>query len=102
MEAISRAAMTLPDLPPLNPGDPAPHELIIPFLDAVARKTEAFRELREKILPKWNPPKAPVRAIHQWLARWRLDSFADHGLNENIQSWVFQILAWWKRDPKAA
>jgi hypothetical protein len=102
MRTTHRGAMPLPGVPPRSPLDPVPAEIIVPFLDAAARVTNAFRELRDDILPTVDASREHGLAVGEWLHKWRLDNFADDGVNEHIRSWVSQILDWWKRDGRAA
>ena len=97
-----RGSAALPKVPPRSQLDPAPHELINHFLDAVARKTGAFRDLRDIVLPTFDPPRMPEPGIEGWIQKWHLSSFEDYEVNERIASFAFQILVWWKRDPNAA
>jgi len=91
-----------PKKPPHYPG-PIPLELVLSFLDAVARKTDAFRELRDEILPLCaSPIVAPLAMIDAWLSRWHLNSFADLELNDRIHAWVFEIIDYWRSDSRAA
>jgi hypothetical protein len=103
METVKRrGGASLPRVPLRSPLDPVPYELIVHFFDAVARKTDAFRELRDTVLPTFNPPWVPEPGIKRWVQKWHLDSFEDYEVNEKIESLAFQVLGWWKRDPTAA
>jgi hypothetical protein len=90
-------------VPPRNQLDPVTHEDLLLFLDAVARKTPAFRQLRDKILPLCtSPTQGPVTMIASWVNQWHLGSFKEYETNERIHAWVFEVLDSWKRDPSAA
>lgn len=108
-------ASRLPYVPPRSSIDPTPPELIVVFLEAVARKTTAFLELRDQILPEYGRrgwkvvekrplrfrgqhstlgQMAPLEKIKIWLERWNLSRFQDYEVNQRIESFVFQILDW--------
>lgn len=94
-------------LPPRASDDPVAQELVFRFLDGLASVTDAFRELRDDILPNCERhgdgfylKRAP--GFDEWLRRWNLDSFEDGELNNRISWWASEILQQWKNDPKAA
>jgi hypothetical protein len=92
--------VTLPHVAPFSAADPPSSDLIILFLEAVARVTPAFEELRNSILPKYSPPRADVEAIEAWIRKWHLD-FENHYLRQPVQSWIFSVLDYWRRDVQA-
>ncbi len=94
-------------IPPRASGDHVTPELVFKFLDAAAGVTNAFRELRDDILPNcelhdggFYLKRAP--GFREWISRWKLDSFKDDELNNRISWWASEILQQWKNDPKAA
>lgn len=92
--------MALPYVAPFSAADPPSPDLIALFLEAVARTTPAFKELRASILPKYSPPHADVKAIEAWIRKWHLD-FENHNLRQPVQSWIFSVLDYWRRDAQA-
>ena len=93
--------MAIPYVAPFAAMDPPPHDLIVLFLEAVARVTPAFTELRASVLPKYSPPSAPVDEIKTWMRTWNLD-FPTSGceLREQVENWVFRVLDWWRCEPE--
>jgi hypothetical protein len=105
----------LPYIPPFS-ADDLSQDLLVLFLEAVARVTPAFNELRDGISPNYYPRHTPFTEIAAWAQRWHLD-FENYELRERVESWVYQVLdhwhhdsnsrkqlfvdlGWWKRPPK--
>jgi hypothetical protein len=65
--------------------------------------TPAFKELRDSVFPKWQPPKsAPVEDVRACLTRWHLNDFSNNQLNERIEQWVmFNVFERWRLDPQS-
>lgn len=92
----------LPYVPPSSEIDPPPAVLVMLFLQAVARVTDAFKELREEILPLCGERTLPLAKISDWLERWHLNDFPNYELNEKIDSWIHVVLYQWRHDPDGA
>ena len=86
----------LPYIPPRSPEDHIPEELAVLFLEAVARVTPAFRELREQVFPKCAPDKNhfSLDAIEAWLHDWHLD-FDDGEIAHPVHDWTIEVLRFW-------
>jgi hypothetical protein len=97
-----RCANEFPFVSPRSASDRPSPDLVILFLQAVADVTDAFKELRNNLLPAWNHPRQPVDRVDVWLKRWHLDKFRNYELTEMVYSWVFQVLEHWKAHPEAA
>ena len=92
----------LPYIPPRSPEDHIPEELVVLFLEAVARVTPAFQELREQVFPKCDPDKNdfPLDAIEVWLRHWRFDT-VDRELTHLVHDWTIEVLRFWAAHPAA-
>jgi|GEM_PF-5903941 len=93
--------MAFPYIPPRSELDSVRPEELTLFLEAAARKTDAYKELRRMILRKWTEPH-PILQLDAWLQRWNLANFDDYELNQHIRGWTFELLDWWKREPAMA
>ena len=92
--------MALPYVAPFSAADPPSPDLITLFLEAVARTTPAFKELRASILPKFSRPHAPVAEIEAWSRKWHLD-FENYELRDKVESWIYNVLDYWHGDVQA-
>ena len=93
----------LPYIPPRYPSDPVSHELLVLFLDAVARVTEAFREFRDEIVAAYRAEKThPTRQWDAWWRRWKFDGFKDYELKCQISSHLVRVMHIWSADPSEA
>jgi hypothetical protein len=77
-------------------------DLAVLLLEAVARVTPAFQELRRKILPRcrFDENRVPLAAIDAWLSRWHLD-FRNGRLRHLARDWAVQVLRYWAAHPEA-
>jgi len=90
-----------PYIPPFSELDPPPHELIVLFLEAVARVTPAFQELRDSVLSHTTKrTEIHKKSVSAWIERWHLN-FENYELRERVEGWVYEVLDWWLRDPEA-
>lgn len=92
---------TFPHIPPTHPLDEPPPEQLILFLEAVARVTPAFVELRDEVLPKWieRPlTRGAVDSADQWRVKWNLNKWP----NDRLQGWIYDVLDHWTSHPDAA
>jgi len=91
-------------IPPFSDYDRPSPELVILFLEAVARVTPAFRELRDSVLPlspqRDTPSDKGYDEMVEWIRRWHL-LFENSELNEMIEPWICRVLHWWSQDPVA-
>lgn len=92
-----------PFIEPRGEADGPAMELVILFLEGVARATTAFDEMADSILPQCrsSPRRLPVAAVRKWIVRWHLN-FEDYRIAEPVEMWVFQILKHWHSNPIAA
>ncbi len=76
---------------------------MILFLEAVARVTPAFQELREQLLPRceFSRNHVPLEDLDTWFARWHLN-FSDYELHEMVESWTHDVLRDWARNAERA
>jgi hypothetical protein len=113
--------MSLPYIPPfsrIDHGEPPCSELVILFIEAVARVTDAFKELRDSILPLYaraetirdarrryplathEKPQHPIDEAHAWAKRWKLE-FENNELDERVFAWAFFVLDAWHRNAES-
>ncbi len=95
--------MSIPYIPPRSEMDPPAPELVVLFLEAVARVTPAFQELRERALPRCDFSRnyVPLDDLRRWWARWHLD-FENCEAREMAESWTVNVLRDWAHDPAHA
>jgi len=93
--------MSLPYIPPVSPGDRPSPELVILFLEAVARVTPAFLQLRDRIFPECDLDhnRVPLADVDAWRQRWHFD-FENYQLREMIESWTIEVLRCWHKEPE--
>ena len=105
---LEQGPVSFPYIPPRSPGDePSPEEIAL-FLEAVARVTDAFRELRDtiKVSDEGGRFHFDMAAYDAWFARWRFDALPcqvpepAHPLKERIDSWCIDVLRRWQRHPE--
>ncbi|MFN0164983.1 MAG: hypothetical protein ACKV22_01015 [Bryobacteraceae bacterium] len=85
-------------IPPRNSDPEVSYELRILFFEAVARVTEAFRELRDEVLPSFlESPTTAHPTFEAWLRRWHL------GQIEWAPVWFWNnVLPTWLQTPGEA
>lgn len=88
-------------VPPFSDFDGPSPELVILLFEAMARVTDAFRELRDTILPRYDPPNVPVNDIESWVSRWHLGDFENTDLGNYARSFPFMVLDYWRRNTEA-